>query len=206
MNRNPAYSTAKAALPRDRLAELYHDERMSLRDIAATVGVSRQIIAQLAHDYDLDLREPGRHARTTVDRDWLYDQYVNKRRALPDIAKEAGMSTANMARWAKTHAIPMRERGGSSHSATLAAEHRTAPNRSGPLEESWMSEPSGTELREIPVDDPVYASAARVVEPPVDPQLKLLPTNLMNLEDFERRLMDLSRDELGLNTQVEPCM
>ena len=33
-------------------------------------------------------------------------------RALPDIAKEAGMSTANMARWAKTHAIPMRHRAG----------------------------------------------------------------------------------------------
>ncbi|WP_204808764.1 hypothetical protein [Mycobacterium riyadhense] len=74
---------------------------MSLKDIAATVGVSRQIIARLARDYDLQLREPGLRARTTIDRDWLYDQYINNRRALPDIAKEAGMSTANMARWAK---------------------------------------------------------------------------------------------------------
>jgi hypothetical protein len=120
---NRAYLTAKQALSRERLAELYERARMSLKDIAASVGVSRQIIARLARDYDLPLREPGLQARTTIDRGWLYDQYVNKRRALPDIANEAGMSTANMARWAKTHAIPMRGRGGGSHSSTLAAEH-----------------------------------------------------------------------------------
>jgi hypothetical protein len=123
---NRAYSTAKAALSRERLADLYERERMSLKDIAATVGVSRQTIARLARDYDVPLRESGLQARTTIDRDWLYDQYVNKRRALPDIAKEAGMSTANMARWAKTHAIPMRGRGGGSHSSTLGAERAAA--------------------------------------------------------------------------------
>lgn len=123
---NRAYCTAKTAMPRDRLADLYEGQRMSLRDIAATAGVSRQIIARLARDYDLPLREPGLQTRTRIDRDWLYDQYVNKRRALPDIAKEAGMSTANIARWAKTHAIPMRGRGGHSHSATLAAENAAA--------------------------------------------------------------------------------
>jgi hypothetical protein len=123
---NRAYCLAKAALPRDRLVNLYQSQQMSLRDIAATVGVSRQIIACLARDYDLPLREPRQLARTTVDRDWLYDQYVTKRRALPDIAEEAGMSTANMARWAKTHAIPMRGRGGPCHSATLAAQRAVA--------------------------------------------------------------------------------
>ena len=100
---NRAYSTAKGALSRERLVDLYEHERMSLKDIAATVGVRRQTIVRLARDYDLPLREPGLQARTTIDRDWLHDQYVNKRRALPDIAREAGMSTANMARWAKTH-------------------------------------------------------------------------------------------------------
>jgi hypothetical protein len=119
---NRAYSAAKAALSRERLVDLYEHQRMSLRTIAESVGVSRQTIRRLACDYDLPLREPGLQARTTIDRDWLYDQYVNKRRALPDIAQEAGMSTANMARWAKTHAIPMRGRGGGSHSSTVAAE------------------------------------------------------------------------------------
>ena len=121
---NRGYRIAKAALSRDRLADLYHRQRMSLREIADSIGVSRQVIARLARDYDIPLRGPGRHARTTIDRDWLYDQYVNKLRVLPDLAKEAGMSTANMARLAKKHGIPLRGRGGLSHSSTLA--HRRA--------------------------------------------------------------------------------
>ena len=36
------------------------------------------------------------------------------------------MSTANMARWAKTHAIPLRGRGGPSHSASLTAQRAVA--------------------------------------------------------------------------------
>lgn len=119
---NRAYANAKAALPRGRLVDLYERERKSLKDIATAVGVSRQTIANLARDYGLPLRESGRPARTTIDRDWLYNQYVTQRRALPDIAKDAGMSTANMARWAKTHAIPMRTRGGRRDKSTLTAQ------------------------------------------------------------------------------------
>ncbi|ORA35982.1 TniQ family protein [Mycobacterium aquaticum] len=119
---NRAYYSAKIALPRERLVDLYEQRRISLRDIASMVGVSRQIVARLAHDYDLPLRDPCRTAQVLVDRDWLYAQYVTQRRALPDIAREAGMSTANMARWAKKHDIPMRGRGTASHSATLAAQ------------------------------------------------------------------------------------
>lgn len=51
-----AYLTAKAALSRERLADLYERERMPLKDIAATVGVSRPVIARLADDYNLPLR------------------------------------------------------------------------------------------------------------------------------------------------------
>jgi DNA-binding Xre family transcriptional regulator len=122
-----AYCTAKAALPHDRLADLYLRQRISLRDIAATVGVSRQTVTRLARDYGIPLREPQPLPRVTIDRNWLYDQYVTKRRALPDIAKEAGMSTANIARWAKTHAIPIRGRGTPSHSASLAALNAKPP-------------------------------------------------------------------------------
>jgi DNA-binding Xre family transcriptional regulator len=117
---NRGYRIARAALSRDRLADLYNRQRMSLRDIADSIGVSRQVIARLASDYDIPLRGPGRHARTTIDRDWLYDQYVNKLRVLPDLAKEVGMSATNMARLAKKHGIPLRGRGGLSHSSSLA--------------------------------------------------------------------------------------
>ncbi|ODR05156.1 hypothetical protein BHQ21_15330 [Mycobacterium sherrisii] len=58
----------------------------------------------------------------------------------------------------------------------------------------------GDELRAIPVDDPIRQRAGNIVEPPVDPQLELLPTNLMDWEDFERLLLDLGRHELGLRS------
>ncbi|MBE5441039.1 TniQ family protein [Mycobacteroides abscessus] len=128
---NRAYLTAKQALSRERLADLYEHERMSLKDIAATVGVSRQIIARLARDYGLALRQPGLQSRAIVDGDWLYEQYVTNCRSLPDIADEAGMSTANMARWARRHAIPMRGRGGGSHTARPSAD-RTATRAEPP--------------------------------------------------------------------------
>lgn len=119
---NRAYVKAKAALPRERLAELYERDHLSLHDIAAVIGVSRSTIASLARDYGLPLRDPGGKSRTTVDREWLHDQYVNEHRTLPDLAAEAGMSAANMARWAKKHAIPVRSRGGPSHCAALRAQ------------------------------------------------------------------------------------
>jgi hypothetical protein len=43
------------------------------------------------------------------------------RRALPDLGAEKGMSTMNMSRWAKRHGIPLRERGGPSHTANIDA-------------------------------------------------------------------------------------
>jgi hypothetical protein len=60
--------------------------------------------------------------------------------------------------------------------------------------------PIGDELRAIPVDDPIRQRAGTIVEPPVDPQLETLPTNLMDWEDFERLLLDLGRAELGLRS------
>jgi hypothetical protein len=119
-----AYAKARDACPRRRLVDLYCSQRMSLRDIAVLIGVSRQVIGNLARDYEIPLRPARVQARTTDDQEWLYDQYVNELRALPDLAQEAGMSTANMARWAKKYEIPLRGRGTPSHSATLARRRR----------------------------------------------------------------------------------
>ncbi|WP_433625740.1 TniQ family protein [Nocardia sp. CA-120079] len=121
-----AYMVARSALSRETFIVLYQQQRISLREIAAGVGVSRKTLARLAHDYDIPLREPHHHARIHIDRDWLYDQYVNQRRTLPDLARDTGMSTANMARWAKHHEIPLRPRGGPSHSASLDANMAAA--------------------------------------------------------------------------------
>ncbi|WP_423488273.1 LysR family transcriptional regulator [Mycobacteroides sp. PCS013] len=87
------------------------------------MGVGRSAITNLARDYEIQLRDPVHRRRVTVDRGWLYDQYSIERRALPEIAKEVGVSTSSLARLAKIYAIPMRGRGGPSHSATLATQN-----------------------------------------------------------------------------------
>ncbi|MCQ6552094.1 LysR family transcriptional regulator [Streptomyces sp. C10-9-1] len=79
------------------------------------------MLTGLAKDYGIPLRVGPKDykRRGTVGRDWLIEQYVHRRRTLPDLAREAGMSTANMARWAHTHNIPLRPRGGASHQTVL---------------------------------------------------------------------------------------
>ncbi|MCW1959394.1 MAG: TniQ family protein [Mycobacterium sp.] len=123
LNHNRAYARVKTALLRDHFIKLYHHEHMPLGAIAKVFGVSSQTIARLAGDYQIVLRE---RRLPPITRDWLYDQYVNRGRALPDIGRDIGMSGANVARWAKIHAIPMRGRGARSQSAALAAQRFAA--------------------------------------------------------------------------------
>ena len=122
-------TTATATLPRERLVELYHGQGMSLQDIATDAGLSRQALTTMARDYGIDIREPHRPLSTSVDRVWLHEQYHTHRRTLPDIAREAGMSTTTLARWARKYGIPLRGRGGPSHAAAQAADSATITTR-----------------------------------------------------------------------------
>jgi hypothetical protein len=113
---------AKAILPRDELVRLYCDEHKTLRDIATLAGASRTTVSGLAREYNIEVRPARPLPRVNIDAAWLYQRYVTERRTLPDIAAECGMSTTNMALWARKHGIPMRSRGGPSHRANLHAK------------------------------------------------------------------------------------
>lgn len=114
---------ARQSIPAERFTQLYLDEHQSLQQIATLTGFSRRVLTDLAKEYSIPLREGPQDykRRGTIDRDWLIEQYVVHRRTLPDLAQEKGMSPANMARWAHTHKIPLRPRGGASHDAALRA-------------------------------------------------------------------------------------
>ena len=112
-----AYYRAKHAYPRQRFIDHYEIQRKSLRDIAHVAGVSRQTMARLADDYKIDLRNVGRTTKYTIERDWFYTEYVTHGRPLPDLAREQGVSTSTMARWARTYEIPLRPRGGARNGA-----------------------------------------------------------------------------------------
>ncbi|WP_432146824.1 LysR family transcriptional regulator [Streptomyces sp. bgisy084] len=114
---------ARQSLPKERFAQLYLEQHLSLQKIATLTGVSRRMLADLAKEYGIPLRNGPQDykRRGTIERDWLIEQYVHRRRTLPDLARETGMSPANMARWAHTHNIPLRPRGGASHHTALRA-------------------------------------------------------------------------------------
>ncbi|MYX14977.1 LysR family transcriptional regulator [Streptomyces sp. SID8374] len=112
---------ARHEVPKETFARLYLDEHCSLQQIAERTGFSRQLLTALAHEYDIPVRDGPQDykRRGTIERAWLIEQYVVRRRTLPDLARETGMSPANMARWAHSHKIPLRPRGGASHHAVL---------------------------------------------------------------------------------------
>ena len=43
------------------------------------------------------------------DKDWLYEQYIIKKRSTTDIAKEVGVSHKTISRWARKHGIELRD-------------------------------------------------------------------------------------------------
>ncbi|WP_231976000.1 helix-turn-helix domain-containing protein [Streptomyces sp. 3214.6] len=120
---------ARQEVSRKTLSRLYLDEYRSLQQIADLTGFSRKVLTELAREYGIPLRDGPQdyRPRGTVEREWLVEQYVVRRRTLPDLAREMGMSTANMARWAHAHNIPLRPRGGGSHNAAFrTADQATA--------------------------------------------------------------------------------
>jgi hypothetical protein len=110
-------------VPKETYIRLYVDEHRSLNQMAALTGFSRSALTGLAHEYEVSLREGPQDykRRGTVERDWLIEQYVHCHRTLSDLATEEGMSTADMAGWAKAHNVPLRSHGGASHSQALRA-------------------------------------------------------------------------------------
>ncbi|MFF2861778.1 TniQ family protein [Streptomyces rubiginosohelvolus] len=119
---------ARQEVPKETFTSLYLDEHRSLQQIAEHTGFSRQTLSALAREYGIPIRDGPQDykRRGTIERAWLIEQYVVRRRTLPDLARETGMSTANMARWAHIHKIPLRPRGGGSHKTALKVTSQTA--------------------------------------------------------------------------------
>jgi biotin operon repressor len=119
---------ARQVLTEKEFRHRYGDQHQSLYDIAKQTGFSRQVLTRLTAEYGIPLREgPQDYKRKgIIDRDWLLEQYVDRGRTLRDLAREKNMSTANMARWAHLHQIPLRPRGGASHDSFLRTINQAA--------------------------------------------------------------------------------
>jgi hypothetical protein len=96
------------------------------RTIASETGFSRKIVTQLINEAGL-VSGPGRRPVHEIDSSWLREQYVTRKRTLPDIAAELSMSPVNLGRHARSLGVPLRPRGGASHAAALTEPDQTMP-------------------------------------------------------------------------------
>ena len=110
-----------AQLTPERLQQLVVDEGRTLRSIRTETGVSKHALRNALEHDGIPIPPSGRAPRVKVDETWLRVQYLDRRRTLPDIAAELGMSPANLARIAQQQHLPTRPRGGASHAASLTA-------------------------------------------------------------------------------------
>ena len=109
-----------AELTAERLRNLVVDERRGVKSIARDYDVDRKTIAAALVRENIPMGPPGGRARFAIDEDWLRTEYIDKRRPLPDIARELGTTPTNLSRIAKKLGIPLRGRGGPSHAESLA--------------------------------------------------------------------------------------
>ncbi|MDT5184929.1 MAG: hypothetical protein QOI29_3087, partial [Mycobacterium sp.] len=97
------FQYAMAQLTAPQFDCLYRQDQMSLRAIAARVGVKRNVISKLARTYGIELRSP--HITRPIDPDWIYHEYVEEHRTITDMAQEIGVSIQALSRRAKSIGI-----------------------------------------------------------------------------------------------------
>ena len=116
------------APPRARLAALLTPEELrelvdhgsSLRAIAARYDINRKTIRDelIAHGTPIP---PKRRHHQTIERDWLHEQYVAKRRTTLELARELGAAPSTISRLLHRHRVPVRPAGIVSHQQNLTA-------------------------------------------------------------------------------------
>jgi hypothetical protein len=97
---------ARQMLSKDQLERLYVQQGMPFLTIQRDLGINRKALAALAEEYGIERR--NHRPCGTLDRAWLYEQYVVMRRTLDDIGRETGMSGTAVAARSRECGIPIR--------------------------------------------------------------------------------------------------
>jgi AraC-like DNA-binding protein len=91
------------------LKEQHHIQKKSLRTIATELNVSEQTIYAYFTKFDIEVKVFGalsNDVRNSIDdKDWLYDQYVTKKKTFGEIARDLNISSATVAAYCKKHNI-----------------------------------------------------------------------------------------------------
>lgn len=110
--------------------------------------------------------KPGQHWRPPQlfrDRDWLYEEYVNKKRSYQEIADEFGVTHAAIRHWIRKHGIKSRttSQARAVKHWSLKGEKNGMYGRGGEKNPRWLGGVSGE--RQTAYSSAEWAEAVRIV-------------------------------------------
>lgn len=101
-------STPEELKDREKLKEMYIDERKPAREIARDVGCAKATVLNWLDRHDIEKRQKGeaqaKHAEL-LDESWLRNQHNQKGKSQHQIAKELGSHPVVVNQWMKKHGI-----------------------------------------------------------------------------------------------------
>ena len=100
------------------LREKYEIEGMSSRDIADECGCSRGTVVNRLKEHQIRVEDKyNRQYPRLNERGWLFEEYVEKKRTISDIAKQCSCAPMTVWRWLRAHKINTRAKtySGSDH-------------------------------------------------------------------------------------------
>jgi len=88
-------------------------DKMSYKEIGKLIGTSEQPVKHWCKLHEIPVvryNESNSTVKTYLaDKDWLYDQHINKHKKISEIANEIGSSTSTVSLWIRKHGIPTNE-------------------------------------------------------------------------------------------------
>lgn len=93
------------------LREKYHDEELSIGDIADLCDTSTATIHKWKEEHGIETRNRKHRSKdgSHKDEDWLREEYIEKRNSSADIASEVGVSKDTILYWLREFDIPIRD-------------------------------------------------------------------------------------------------
>ncbi len=91
-------------VPLKKLRQLYYDEKLSVQEIAAKLGMSRQAVYERFRNNGISLRGP--QSKTGLSKEEISDLYENRRLTIKQIAKQTSYSVWDVTKDLELYEIP----------------------------------------------------------------------------------------------------
>lgn len=98
---------------------LYHRDHLSIKAIAARIGVRPGVISDLARKYGIEIRRSNLK-RWRIDPNWIYQEHIVKQRTITDMAEQIGVDISTVSRKAKKYGIAVWRDPRTRHTRTMS--------------------------------------------------------------------------------------